>query len=505
MVNSALLYVRVSSKLQEQEGFSLDAQEKLGHDYALRNRLEVVKTYKVSESAWREERESFNQLIDYARRHSEIGHIIFDVTDRMTRNDFDKLKIYTLIKDHGKTIHFARSNKIFNRESGSEDEFMLDIEVAVAKKMSNDISRKTRMGMQEKAEQGFYPSTAPTGYKNNRLTGMIELDEERAPHIKRMFELMSTGRNSCEMISQQLYSEGFRNKRGTLSKDNAIAHYLRNPIYYGAFQWKGRVLQGGHTPIISKDLFDKVQDVLSGKSKIHIQRKGFAFNNLILCGSCGCKVIGELKKNRYHYYHCTFSKGRHEAGTYLREEKVADLIGETIKPISWDNEIFDWFKESLREEKRPTEEFQEKRLNALKTEETLVKNRLSKLYDSKFDGIIKPEIFAAKEKEYEGQIIEIKHGMEKLTKINPNYYEDGCLTLELGKSLYPWYVRANLERKAQIANIAASNYSLIDANLIPKRRRPFSIFAERPSSTRWLPGTHSPTSFFRGGIPDLPL
>lgn len=68
--------------------------------------------------------------------------------------------------------------------------------------------------------------------------------------------------------------------------------------------------------------------------------------------------------------------------------------------------------------------------------------------------------------------------MEKLARINPNYYEDGCLTLELCKSLYPSYVKANLERKAQIANLAVSNYSLIDVNLIPKRRRPFDIFAE---------------------------
>lgn len=95
--NSALLYVRVSSKEQEKEGFSLDAQEKLGLDYAKRKGFEIVKTWKVSESAWREERISFNQMVEYAKKHSEIQHIIFDVTDRMTRNDFDKIKIFDLI------------------------------------------------------------------------------------------------------------------------------------------------------------------------------------------------------------------------------------------------------------------------------------------------------------------------------------------------------------------------------------------------------------------------
>ena len=104
--------------------------------------------------------------------------------DRMTRNDFDKLKIYNLIYDHDKTIHFSRTNKMFNKDSSSDDEFMFDIEVAVAKKMSNDISRKTRMGMLEKAKQGLYPSSASLGYKNNPATGLIEEDMKTASYIK---------------------------------------------------------------------------------------------------------------------------------------------------------------------------------------------------------------------------------------------------------------------------------------------------------------------------------
>ena len=154
-MNKSLLYVRVSSKEQEKEGYSLDAQEKLGDDYALRHNLKIVKRWKVSESAWKEERTAFSEMLEYAKRHDEAKHIIFDVTDRMTRNDMDKIRIWTLIKYHDKTIHFSRSNKTIDKNSGSEDEFMLDIEVAVAKKMSNDISRKTSMGLLEKAEQGL--------------------------------------------------------------------------------------------------------------------------------------------------------------------------------------------------------------------------------------------------------------------------------------------------------------------------------------------------------------
>lgn len=78
-------------------------------------------------------------MLEYAKKHDEVKNIIFDVTDRMIRNDMDKIRIYTLIKLHDKKIHFSRSNKTIDKSSGSEDEFMVDIEVAVAKKMSSDI------------------------------------------------------------------------------------------------------------------------------------------------------------------------------------------------------------------------------------------------------------------------------------------------------------------------------------------------------------------------------
>jgi len=192
-MNKALLYVRVSSKEQE-DGYSLDAQEKLGHEYARRKNLKIERVWKVSESAWKQERKAFGQMVDFARRHKEIEHIIFDVLDRMTRNDFDKLKIHRLIREHGKTIHFSRSNKIINRESGPDEEFMFDIEAAVAKKLSNDISRKASMGMQEKAEQGVFPSVAPIGYLNNRETHQIDVDPERAPpRAKNKYEVFALG------------------------------------------------------------------------------------------------------------------------------------------------------------------------------------------------------------------------------------------------------------------------------------------------------------------------
>jgi len=486
-MNSALLYVRVSSKEQEKEGYSLDAQEKLGHEYALRKGLSIVKTWKVSESAWKEERTSFSEMLEYAKRHDEIKHIIFDVTDRMTRNDMDKIKIYSLVKLHNKTIHFSRSNKIIDNNSCSEDVFMLDIEVAVAKKMSNDISRKTKMGMQEKAEQGIYPSTSPLGYKNNPLTRQHDINPEQAPSIKKAFELMATGHYSLAMVADLLYKEGFRTNKSAVINKSTLSHVLKNPFYYGVFKYKGTIYQSNHEPLITKDLFDRVQQIMSGKFHPLKNLKSFPFNNLILCGECGCKVLGEQKKRLYNYYHCTFSKGRHNGIGYIREERLAEMFKEPIKQITINEDLAAWLKEGLAQSHKDTLQTQGNRLSSLKTQHEKVNSRLSRLFDLRLDGTIDEAIFETKENELKTLAVEIKAQIDAAGAINPNFYEDGVKTLELCKLLYSEYHAANYEEKAQILKRIASNFTLSDATLYPTYRKPYSFFAVGLSRSTWLP------------------
>ncbi len=488
-MNLSLLYVRVSSLDQEKDGYSLAAQEKLGYEYARRKELKITRAWKVSESAWHEERTAFNQLVEYAKKHPEIKHIIFDVTDRMTRNDFDKLKIYNLIKDYDKTIHFSRTNKIFNKNSGSDDVFMFDIEVAVAKKMSNDISRKTKMGMLEKAEQGLYPSVAPLGYKNNRITHLIEVDKENAPHIKRACSRMSSGSYSLRMLEYQLYDEGLRSKSSKRVGTSTLDHVLKNPIFYGAFRWNGKLYQGSHVPIISKQLFDKVQSVLNGTYHPSIHKRKFHFNSLMICGVCGCKVVGEEKKNKYKYYHCTFSKGRHKEGAgYVREETVSEMFEEPVRKITLNDDITEWLIEGLKERSKNVSKLQENRYNSLNSQYNKVNTRLSRLYDYKFDGAINEEMFNVKEDEYKSQLIEIKSQIDSVQAINPDIHEYGYKTFELSNKRYRQYVRANNEGKAKILKFIASNYTLNDLSLDATYKKPFSFIAEGLSCTTWLGG-----------------
>jgi len=146
-----------------------------------------------------------------------------------------------------------------------------------------------------------------------------------------------------------------------------------------------------------------------------------------------------------------------------------------------------WLRKALREDSKSSIELQEKRLNALKTQHEKVNNRLSRLYDAKFDNELPKNVFVAKEKEYQSQLIEIKANMEGLKRSNPNYYEDGCRALELCNRLYPLYVKADDQEKAKLANLVASNYTLSDVSLVPTWRKPFSFYAKGLPRSKWLP------------------
>jgi DNA invertase Pin-like site-specific DNA recombinase len=495
-MNPSLLYIRVSSKEQEKEGFSLDAQEKLGYDYANRKDLKIIKVWKVSESAWKEEREFFNEMIVYAQKHKEITDIIFDVTDRMTRNDLDKYKIYKLIKEYDKTMHFSRTGKTFNKKSGSDDEFMLDIEVAFAKKWSNDISTKTKMGMQEKAEQGIFPSYAPLGYINNRITKLIEVDSLRAPYITRAFELCSTGRYSLRMIRDLLYKEGFRTLKGAKVHLSAIEKTLKNPIYYGYFKWNDKIYKGNHSPIISKELFDKTQSALKSKNRPNITWKNeFAFKNLLNCGRCGCNITSALYKNRYIYYHCTFSKGKC-GNPYIREDRLAEKFGEeVVKKVSIDKQHADWLKEALIKRHKNRDSDKEKQIIALKKQHNRINNRLDRLYNDKLDGIITEDCWKQKDAEFRQEKVNLECSLSRFQNFNGNYFEDGLRIFELSQHLYPLYVSTDFEKKAKIVKILTSNCSINDLTLYPTYRKPFDTMVKWLSCPDWLPAPETQRIF----------
>lgn len=93
-MEQAILWARVSTKEQAEEGYSLDAQLKLLRDYATRNNLKVIKEFTVPESAsGKQERKRFLEMLEYLNEHKNIKNLLCEKVDRLTRSIRDLPKL----------------------------------------------------------------------------------------------------------------------------------------------------------------------------------------------------------------------------------------------------------------------------------------------------------------------------------------------------------------------------------------------------------------------------
>jgi len=258
----------VSSKEQEETGYSLDAQEKLLKDYSAKNGFKIAKIFRISESAsGKQIRKTFNEMLEYAERN-KISIILCEKIDRLTRNIKDAAIVSDWISgNETRQVHFVKENFILSKNTRAHENLVWDMKVAIARFYTNNLSEEVRKGQKEKLAQGWLPTKPPLGYKTIGDKGhkIHVIDEEKAALVKRMFELYSSGNYSLNELVRVMYKEGLRNRGGRKVGKSRIHEMLSDPFYYGKIRWKGEIYDGKHEPLISKDLFDEVQKHLTRK------------------------------------------------------------------------------------------------------------------------------------------------------------------------------------------------------------------------------------------------
>ena len=295
-IRKAVVYARVSSKEQEKEGFSIPAQLKLLKEYAATSGFVVAREYIDVETAKQTGRAAFGEMVAYLKAHPSVRVMLAEKTDRLYRN----LKDWVTVDELDVELHFPKEGVVLSRESRSSEKFMHGIKVLMAKNYIDNLSEEARKGMQEKAEQGIWPTVAPLGYRN--VAGadskkIIEPDPESAPIISRLFEWYATGTLSLKEAAQKARAAGLvYRKSGTSVPVSTVHATLRNRLYMGEFEWNGRIYYGKHQPLVTRELWERVQGVLDGRhAKKHRRVKhNFAFSGLIACGHCGCSIVGEI-------------------------------------------------------------------------------------------------------------------------------------------------------------------------------------------------------------------
>jgi site-specific DNA recombinase len=129
----------------------------------------------------------------------------------------------------------------------------------------------SRAAMAERAASGIMPGCAPTGYRNaSDASGRqwMEPDPVAGPLVLETFVLVDTGEHTLRGLASLIAGRGLRSRQGKVLGPGPLWYLLRSPFYAGYVRWGGKLIQGRHQPIVSRELFGRVQAKLGNGRKV---------------------------------------------------------------------------------------------------------------------------------------------------------------------------------------------------------------------------------------------
>jgi site-specific DNA recombinase len=344
------LYARKSTESEEKQVLSIDSQIREMEQIAKRKGLNVVCIKRESHSAKSSgKRAVFKEIIEEIDKEIYNG-ILTWAPDRLSRNAGDLGSLVDLM-DIGKLIDIQTYGQTFS--NSPNEKFLLMILCSQAKLENDNKGVNVKRGLRARCDQGLWPFRPPTGYlkSDHKDEGCVcVIDDIRSPVIKQMFEKIANDRWSGRKLHDWLKNEiHFTHTSGKSLSLGNVYRVLQNHFYYGRFEYpvnSGNWFDGVHEPIVTKDLFDAVQEQMNRQTLVRkSDPKEFAFTKLMTCGLCGSGVTADekFKKlkdggiNRHVYYRCSRSRNQNCNYKAVNEQTLIKQIVKIIKDVSIKN------------------------------------------------------------------------------------------------------------------------------------------------------------------------
>ena len=341
----ALIYLRVSTARQatkngEAEGYSIPAQREACLRKARDLGSDVIDEFvDAGASARSADRDGLQQMLARVRV-GDIAYVVVHKLDRLARSRVDDVEIATVMHVAGTTLVSA-TEQIDDSPSGT---LLHGIMAAIAEHYSKNLSHEAKKGMAEKVRRGGTPNVAPLGYLNTtrRVDGIevktVEVDPDRAPHIRWAFEQYATGDWSIAELASALEERGLKSRttRRVVGKPilpNQLHRILGHPYYKGQVPFNGVLYEGKHEPIVDDVIWHQVQDILASRriAGDRSWRHGHYLKGLVRCGRCKGSMGYTIARGRggeYEYFFCLAqNRGRNDCDLpYLAAHKLEESV-----------------------------------------------------------------------------------------------------------------------------------------------------------------------------------
>ena len=307
----------------------------------------------------------------------------------------------------------------------------------------------------------------------------MSLIRKSPPLVAKLFEWYASGNYSLDAVAVKAKEIGLSMPKTKRPLTKQKLHRIFGVrLYYGEFAWKGKIYQGIHEPVVSRELWDKVQAMLHhrGRTKLRKAKHNFAFSGLLRCGHCGCALVGAIKKNRYIYYRCSGFKGKCNEPN-VREEVLERKLGDIIRGLTFDEEVLGWIIEALRESHHDQCQYHSEAISRLQGDYNRLQARIEQMYVDKLDGGVNDEFFGRKSSEWRAEQRQILQALEQHQNADQSYLDEGVGLLELaGRAAELFEVQTALEKR-RLLDFVLWNRSWKEGRLSPVFRQPFDMIA----------------------------
>lgn len=314
------LYIRVSTDEQADKGYSQRDQEERLRRFCSTNKITVGQVIYEDHSAKTFNRPEWTKLLNnLKKKSSKTDLILFTKWDRFSRNAGDAYQMISTLNKLGIEPQAVEQPLDL---SIPENKMMLAIYLSAPEVENDRRALNTFYGMRRARKEGRLMGKAPFGYINRSKEDgrkYIAPKEPEASNMRCAFNEIAKGVFACDQVRQKMNAQS----QTKLSR-SAFHVAVRNPLYCGKIfiakfkDEEAHLVQGQHEPLISEELFNKVQLVLDGNKRVErpntkiLSDKNLPLRGFLVCPECGRNLTGSASKgrtNRYYYYHCVSSCG----------------------------------------------------------------------------------------------------------------------------------------------------------------------------------------------------
>ncbi len=416
------LYARKSSETEERQVKSIQDQILELAEYARYTGIRITKRFIENKSAKKPGRKVFNEMIMQIYDSKQPIGLLAWHPDRLARNSVDGGQIIYLVDIQKVT---ALEFPTFWFEPTPQGLFMLQIAFGQSKYYSDNLSENVKRGNRQKVRRGEWLGHTPFGYKSNQETKNIEPNPVQAKVVKKMFEDYATGKYSLAIMRDRMFEYGAHTRRGKAFSSTSIQLILSNPVYIGLIKYKGEAFEGKFEPIISKGLFDAVQDELHVRSRPRRSKHthNWPFAALFTCGTCGCSISAQWSRGSgglYAYYRCTKKRGKCPE-SYLQTKDFTEQVKSKLKQLQLPEEWCSQVRAKLRKKHWQFEKERHVTMLALEKKIAAAELRIDKLIDTFLDEDIERSLYLKKEHNMLTRKLTLEQRLKKLKNSSGDY------------------------------------------------------------------------------------